>query len=62
VPTGRRSLTAYPVVIDQKFTSDIKMIFVQNRQSLKSEDGSDWPLPNKIPGCDPVVYRHEKAK
>jgi len=23
------------------------MIFVQNSQSLKSDDISDWPLPNK---------------
>jgi len=21
---------------------------------LKSDDVSDWPLPNKIPGCAPV--------
>jgi len=51
MPTGRRYLTSYPFVIDQKLTSDIKMIFVQNSSSLKSDDVSDWPLPNKIPGC-----------
>jgi len=51
MPTGRRYLTSYPFVIDQKLTSDIKMIFVQNSSSLKSYDVSDWPLPNKIPGC-----------
>jgi len=50
MPTGRRYLTSYPVVIDQKLTSDIKMIFVQNSSSLIS-DVSDWPFPNKIPGC-----------
>jgi len=27
------------------------MISVQNSQSLKSDDVSDWPIPNKIPGC-----------
>jgi len=50
--TGRRYLTSYPVVIGQRLTSDIKMIFVQN--SLKSDDVSDWPLLNKIPGCAPA--------
>jgi len=30
MPTGRRYLTSFPVVIDQKLTSGIKMIFVQN--------------------------------
>jgi len=30
MPTGRRYLTSYPVVTDQKLISDIKMIFVQN--------------------------------
>jgi len=30
------------------------MIFVQNSQSLKSDDVSDWLFPNKIPGCAPV--------
>jgi len=29
----------------------IKMIFVQNSWSLKSDNVSDWPLPNKISAC-----------
>ena len=51
MPTGRRYLKSYPVVIDQELNSDIKIIFVQNSQNLKSDDVNDWHLPNKIPGC-----------
>jgi len=46
-----RCLTSYPVIIDQKLSRDIKMIFVQNSYRLNSDDVSDWPLPNKIIGC-----------
>jgi len=40
MPTGRRYLTSYPVVIDQT-------IFVQKSWSLKSDDVSDWPPPEQ---------------
>jgi len=30
MPTGRRYLTSYPVVIDQKFSCDIEKVLVQN--------------------------------
>ena len=49
MPTGRRYMALYPVVIDQKLSYDMKMIFVQN--GLDSDDVSDWPLPNKILCC-----------
>jgi len=35
------------------------MIFVQNSQSLKSDDVSNWPLPNKIPGCASVAEQRD---
>ena len=50
IPTGRRYLTSYPVVIGQKLSCDIEMIFVRNSWRLNSDDISDWPLPNKILG------------
>ena len=48
--SGRRHLTPLTVVIDQKLSCDIEVIFVQNSKRLKSDDVSEWPLPNKIPG------------
>ena len=41
-PTGRRYFTSYPVVIDQKESCDIKMIFVQNSEN--------WTLTTSVTG------------
>jgi len=46
---GGRHLTSLTVVIDQKLSCDIEVIFVQNSKRLKSDDVSEWPLPNKTP-------------
>jgi len=48
MPTSMRCLRSYPVVIDQKLTSDIKMIFVQKSQSLKSDDAVSSPSRTKF--------------
>ena len=42
MPSGRRYFTSYPVVIDQKLSCDIKIIFVQNSK--------DWTLTNSVTG------------